>query len=155
MNTKITKNLLKEKKAPEGLIEYFESLNIEEITIDNLLIQVRKDKKNYSYLLFITFNLSGLCEEFYESGNTLARCNYKNGKLHGLCEESYESGKIKVRYNYEHYKLQGLSEIFYENENIMGRCNYENGNCHGLCEKFDEDGKIIATYNYENGKLIN
>ena len=105
MNNFITKEQLIQLQASEGFLDYFNENFPDGGKIKDILEQIKKDKKNYSYWLFENFKLSGLCEGFYENGNIRYRWNYVDGKLNGLCEWFYNNGKIESRENYIHGEL--------------------------------------------------
>lgn len=115
----ITLEVLKEKNVCEDLIEYFKSLNIQEIEVMELVERIHNDKQNYSRWFFEELKLSGLCKRFYENGRIEYRINYKDGKLDGLCSEFYSKGNIYCRSNYSNGKC-----ISYEKFTVNGKKMY-------------------------------
>ena len=65
----------------------------------------------------------GPFEQYYESGQLMARGNYLNGMLHGSFEQYYESGQLEGKY---HFKIgdprgDGLFECYNEQGELMAR----------------------------------
>ena len=100
MNNFITKEKLIQLQACKEGFDYFKENFPDGGKIQDILEQIKKDKKNYSYWLFENLKLSGLYEWFHENGTIKSRGNYIDGKLKGLYESFHENGTIKYRGNY-------------------------------------------------------
>jgi hypothetical protein len=83
-----TLEILKEKKACQAGLDYFQTLEKQEWGVMELVERVHKDKKNFSEWLFVTFKLTGLCKWFYHNGQVKLERLYENDVL--ISEEKYE-----------------------------------------------------------------
>lgn len=84
MKTKINEDILKEKAACLGGVDWFNKyFKDETVTIEEVIAKMREVKIEYDYMewLFTEYELDGLYEEWYKNGQIEYRCNYKDGKL--------------------------------------------------------------------------
>ena len=127
-----TLEILKEKKACQAGLDYFQTLEKQEWEVMELVEKVHKDKKNFSRRLFEIFKLTGVCKWFYESGRFEPEWNYQNDRL----------------------RLRGFFKGFYESGGVWYEMHYKDGKRHGVCKWFYENGAVGLEMNFENHVLI-
>jgi len=68
-------------------------------------LEERKDSNSYIFWLFITFNLTGICKYWHNSGQLAFEDNFKNGRQHGICKSWDKNGKLEYEFTYEDGRL--------------------------------------------------
>lgn len=69
----------------------------------------------------------GLCQSFYENGETWVKSTYKDGKIDGPCQTFHPDGKIGIERTFKDGKLHGELKEFDEHGNITNTTIYKNG----------------------------
>ena len=157
-----------------------------ESTIDNSLIKIDSISSQDIYVLEKkAYNkedstlVSGIVENYFDTGELKQTKTYKNGVLDGPRRVFTKNGKLQQEGSYNNGKVEGyrkawnengilIAERFYENGVVVGsqkrwydngklksKIRYENGKISGKATKYNEDGEIIEEKNYINGKLMN
>ena len=89
----------------------------------------------------------GLATEYWATGRTLRRGNFKDGKLHGRVERFYENGARQVTAYYRDGILHGAYEEFDGAFHLRGRC--EAGALHGRVEvSYGSEAKSQRVYDH-------
>ena len=88
-----------------------------------------------------------------ESGSTILKEHYKNGKRDGFLEFFYDNGQICMSGEYFQGKREGLHEMFYENGELWDTGKFIKDKPVGLHQSFHENGKIHQIAFYKDGKL--
>jgi hypothetical protein len=117
-----------EKKYPDGTVEVKYSINDE------------GDKE-------------GAYEEFYASGQTKVKANYKTDKLDGPYKSFHENGKALISATYKGGKLSGLYTELTDQGLKKLVANYKDGKRHGVLTQF-EKGKPVLTQGYKEDQLV-
>ena len=108
----ITLSFLKEKKACEDGIEWFNKNFGNEANVDKVKELLIKEKQ-YNWLewlgwLYENAELTGEFKWYYDNGQLRKHCFYKNGKVEGEYKLYYENGQL-----WEHcfYKDGNITEV--------------------------------------------
>ena len=125
----ITLKSLKEKDACAEFVKWFRKNFGKEADSEEIIKKLRdiKDTREWMYWLFYEYNLSGICEKWWDDGKIRYRINYKDGKAHGLCKWWFENGQLEYRINYKDGKLHGLGEKWYNEGELDYRINFKDG----------------------------
>ena len=115
------------------------------------ILHKNKDSNGYSFWLFKTFKLTGICYDYHNNGQISYKINFKNGLRHGERIVYHSNGKIVRKTNYKNGKLHGEYISYYENGKISYKINFKNGLKHGEYISYYENNKIFYKVNYKNG----
>ena len=88
-----------------------------------------------------------------ETGATIIKEYFKDGKREGLFEFFWDSGQVCMTGEYLKGKREGLHECFYENGNTWSTGEFIKDKPVGLHKHFHENGTIHQEAFYKNGKL--
>jgi antitoxin component YwqK of YwqJK toxin-antitoxin module len=176
---KLNLKFLQKLCQSQELQEYFQALEKPEWEVMELVEKVHKDKKNFSKLLFETFQLTGLCKGFYENGAVKYEINYKDGKKYGVYKDFYQSGEVLHEVNYndgeryeilkEYYKsgelwaersvrdglIHGVTRLYHKNGKLFSEQHFKDGKEHGIFQFYDQSGDLlISEFHYRDGVLL-
>ena len=90
------------------------------------ILHKNKDSNGYSFWLFKTFKLTGICYGYYDTGKIYYKANYKKGKLDSEYITYYENGKISCKANFKNSLKHGERIIYHNNGIIYHKENYKN-----------------------------
>ena len=81
-------------------------------------------------------SVTGVVNQYYESGALEIEENYKDGKKEGIAKEYYENGKLKTESNWKNGKENGIHKEYYENGALESEQNYIDGKADGVIELY-------------------
>ena len=93
---------------------------------------------------------NGTYEEYYDNGQLLAKCTYKDGVEDGPYEEYYENGQLWEKCTYKDGKLDGPYETYHQNGQLWEKGTYKDGWKDGLHEYYYSDGTSTERF-YKDG----
>jgi len=98
--------------------------------------------------------VTGIIEEFYDSGSVESRKTYRDGILHGPMETFYENGQLENRsvVSSQTYWPIGLSETFYENGQLETSSDFQSDSFTGPFYLYYEDGSLKNTRFFQDGR---
>ncbi|NLA25431.1 MAG: toxin-antitoxin system YwqK family antitoxin [Bacteroidales bacterium] len=96
-------------------------------------------------------NKTGRWTLFYETGEIMARGQYKDNKKHGNWEFLYQNGKTEQKGEFVDGRPEGEWIWYYDSGEILREENYHYGKREGKYQEFDEEGNTLTKGEYFDG----
>ena len=108
--------------------------------------------------LALLYNLNGvkdgLYQKWWDNGQKLKECTYRDGKLEGIYQEFWENGQKMEETTYRDGKLKGIYQSWFNNGQKWVECTYRDDKLEGLCKVWNFNGELIKECTYRDGKEI-
>ncbi len=95
----------------------------------------------------------GLYQRWYKHGQKAEEGTYKNGKMHGFYKKWYWNGQKMEEFTYKNCEIHGLYLDWYENGKKKKECTYKNGENHGFYMSWYENGQKAEECTFQNDKI--
>jgi hypothetical protein len=96
----------------------------------------------------------GLYQKWWDNGQKLKECTYRDGKLEGIYQEFWENGQKMEETTYRDGKLKGIYQSWFNNGQKWVECTYRYDKLEGLCKVWNFNGELIKECNYRDGKEL-
>jgi antitoxin component YwqK of YwqJK toxin-antitoxin module len=98
--------------------------------------------------------LDGEYKIWYDNEQLSRHCFYKNGKIDGEFKEWHSNGKLSTYYFYKNGELDGELKEWYDNGQLCILCFYKNGKYDGELKEWYPNGQLYIHCFYNDGNLI-
>lgn len=105
-----------------------------------------------AYYYEIRDDYQGKYISWYDNGQKMMECTFKNKKYDGKYEEWYDNCIKKIECEYMNGILNGQFIKWYKNGIEWRKCTYKNGEYHRKYEEWWEDGKKCREYMFMDGE---
>ena len=87
-------------------------------------------------------------QEYYDQEKRILLGEYYifNGRIEGECKRYYENGQLLQICNYKNNKNEGEYKEYYINGQLFVICNYKNDEREGECKSYYNNGQITEIY---------
>jgi len=104
---------------------------------------------------YVSGQLEGVIESYYESGKLYGTRHYTNGLKVGRHTYLHPNGKLELEHTFTNDTLDGLYQRFYPDGSIQESFNYVNGKENGVYKYFYQNGQLWIEKEYNMGLLMN
>lgn len=164
---------LKLNKTKKELTIDNSSIKFDSISNKDIYVLEKKAYKKEDSTL-----VSGIVENYFDTGELKQTKTYKNGILDGPRRVFKKNGELHQEGSYKNGKVNGYRRVWndngiiirerlykngvvswqkqwYDNGNLKSEISYENNKINGKAIKYNKEGEITEEKTYINGKLIN
>lgn len=94
--------------------------------------------------------LSGLVNEYYDTGELFVEINYFNSSPIGIEKVYDKDGTLLEEKEWENGRLNGITKIYYTNGNVKMEITYQVGVREGISKHYYNSGALAWEYNWKD-----
>ncbi len=145
-----TKNLLLNEQYKKTLTAYFQSI-LDKTFAQGVSFNQLEKKKNIYYLLKSETPYTGMCYQYFKTGQKGLKGQFIDGKRDGQWDYWYSDGQQKLSVEYKKGTKSGDWLFWFPNGQMKSKTHYTDGKLTGMNYWWYENGQMQKEALFENG----